>query len=238
MTDKKISDLTDATELQDTDELIIRRASGNFAVSAELLKQSTMIANGGLGMIVNFIGNWYPPYVQADVSGNSSLGTGTTNAQYIPMFINQTINVDALGVRVMTAQASSNIRMGLYRGDGVGGRPKTLIVDAGTQSGATTGDKEFTFTAETLTPGLYWIVISFDNAGLVIQAYNNPRQAAHFGDSSITNATNFSALAGGGLNSSPSDSQGGAVAFLADASSVNFNPTDNDYYATCYRTSA
>ena len=79
---------------------------------------------------------------------------------YTPFFVPRTTTFTRIGVNVSVLAASSTIRLGIYNnGNGVpSGAP---LLDAGTVSGATTGEKEITI-SQTLTPGWYWLAVVSD----------------------------------------------------------------------------
>jgi hypothetical protein len=70
---------------------------------------------------------------------------------------------DRLGINVSAAAGAGGVmRLGIYT-DG-GGKPSTLLVDAGTVSATATGSKEATI-ALTLDPGIYWPAVVAQGSG-------------------------------------------------------------------------
>jgi hypothetical protein len=117
-----------------------------------------MLATGG----TDFFGtcNLYGSdlWQTAKINALASLTDGRIVAYPIP--IPRKVSVDALRINVSTAADSGDkVRLGIYAGNGAGGRPRTLIVDAGDTLIDTTGVKTTTFTAVTLTPGLHWFAL-------------------------------------------------------------------------------
>ena len=83
-----------------------------------------------------------------------------------PFQVPRAMSIDRLAVEVMTLQAASTCRLGLYRAN-ANGEPGVLVVDGGTVDTSTTGAKEATVDVA-LQPGLYWTAWEFDvaNVGL------------------------------------------------------------------------
>jgi hypothetical protein len=97
-------------------------------------------------------------------SGRYEFGAGTnttltvTNGTLIisPFFFAGPVSIDRLGVQVATAGGSGSvIRLGIYASTDTL-LPGSLILDAGTVDGTTTGSKEITV-AESLAAGMYWV---------------------------------------------------------------------------------
>jgi hypothetical protein len=99
-------------------------------------------------------------------------GSGTNSSQtaivanrryYVPVYVPVSKTYTQISVNVITAAASSNIRMGIKNCNQTTGQPTTLIVDAGEVSSATTGAKTITGLSAALTPG--WYVLEFTSNG-------------------------------------------------------------------------
>ncbi|MCX6799800.1 MAG: hypothetical protein NT091_01495, partial [Candidatus Falkowbacteria bacterium] len=74
-----------------------------------------------------------------------------------PFIVSKTTTIDQMAINVTTLGAGSTPRVGIYADDG-NNYPGSLVVDAGTQSGASTGVKTYTTNLPvTLEPGLYWL---------------------------------------------------------------------------------
>lgn len=83
----------------------------------------------------------------------------TANTAYaIPMWLPCAIGVTSIQCQVTTAGASgTTIRLGIYSSS-ANDRPGTLLVDAGTVDGSTTGIKAASLTQQLPGGGLYWLV--------------------------------------------------------------------------------
>lgn len=100
--------------------------------------------------------------------GSAQIGSTAANSNGVlsawPIPIPEPITVDALRINVQTAaDALDDVRLGIYQGDGKGGRPATLVVQTVDIAVDSTGVKTPTFTAVLLSPGLYWFAIQGSN---------------------------------------------------------------------------
>jgi hypothetical protein len=92
----------------------------------------------------------YPP-------GTNSALTMTADRLYlVAMFFIKPTTVDRIGVHVTTAGAAGSvIRLGIYNADD-NMFPSTLLLDAGTVVGTSTGNVDITI-SQALNPGIYWM---------------------------------------------------------------------------------
>lgn len=86
----------------------------------------------------------------------------------VPLVVPVSRAFDRIGCEVTTANASSTIRLGVYAGEG--GVPGTLLLNAGTASGASTGAQEITI-SQTLAAGLYWLAVLQTGTAATLRAY-------------------------------------------------------------------
>ncbi len=124
------------------------------------------IGFSGLGMLDSgdFFGTARYSSAWSNVQMANSAGVANGRLHSWPVPITEPVTVDALRFSVGTAaDAGDEMRMGIYLGDGAGGRPATLIVQTADIAIDTTGDKTSTFTAVLLSPGLYWFAIQAVN---------------------------------------------------------------------------
>lgn len=91
-------------------------------------------------------------------TGGTVNGGSYQRLDITPIQIYTTMTVDRIVATCDTAVASSVFRMGIYSSD-ANGRPAGLLLDAGTVSTATTGQKTITI-SQVLAPGLYWLAIA------------------------------------------------------------------------------
>lgn len=121
------------------------------AVSGALLTNLPSGSGSGVGYVA---GRFYAPSV-IDGSETAKLA----NTLYLMAFeIERTTVFTKIGIHVFTASAG-NARLGIY--NGTAGIPSTLVLDCGTVSTGTTGDKEITI-SQSLSPGVYFLVVVFD----------------------------------------------------------------------------
>jgi hypothetical protein len=108
-------------------------------------------------------GNVYPAGIVGYTPVNSALMSANTIV-FTPFFSGQAQAVTALVCTVHTGAVGKNVRMGLYKGDGSGGKPSTLVADGGSSSanpGADT-DVSQTISATLAANTLYWLCIVSD----------------------------------------------------------------------------
>lgn len=101
------------------------------------------------------LNQWYSSPISSTAL---TVGTPLANTLYaIPFIVSKSTTIDAMAINVTTLGSGSTPRVGIYADNG-NDYPGALVVDAGTQSGATTGVKTYsTGLPVTLDPGLYWL---------------------------------------------------------------------------------
>lgn len=87
--------------------------------------------------------------------GQGNAPSGFNSLRVYPMQVQRSVTVDRIGIRVVTGQPATTVRLGIYKDDGTG-RPGQLVLDAGTVDASATGDVTITIST-TLTPGHYWV---------------------------------------------------------------------------------
>lgn len=115
-------------------------------------------------LATRWIGHGYTSHAVSSSASNSNNRGKTT-----PFLVTETVEVDALALYLVAANAGASavMRLGIFEDDGTG-HPGSLVVDAGTASINATGLKTMTFTPVTLTPGIYHAACamqSLDTAG-------------------------------------------------------------------------
>ncbi len=107
-----------------------------------------------------YIGNGQASAATSQSSIDDSLRTS-------PILIARDIQIDRIGVHVLTAQATGSTRLGIYE-SGDDGLPGKLLIDAGTVDTSTTGFKEITIAVTLRGPRIYWgsYVHNVDNIAL------------------------------------------------------------------------
>lgn len=81
---------------------------------------------------------------------------GTGVMTFVPLWVPRGSSIDRIACSVTTAAASASVRLGVYADDG-GGMPGSCLLDAGTMSAATTGDKEITVSLNVGDATLIWL---------------------------------------------------------------------------------
>ena len=142
--------------LQLTDS--VSSTSTTTAATPNSVKTAYDLANNAL---LKYAASWQVKYRSTYWYENKNGSTITTatfsqNRVYCyPLFIQESITIDRLGVECTTASASTTWRIGIYNSDS-NGLPTTVVLDAGTVDTSTTGLKTITVN-QTLAAGLYFI---------------------------------------------------------------------------------
>lgn len=87
-----------------------------------------------------------------------------------PYVVPYPMTLDRISVYVATAQTSSEVRLGLYS-NGSDDRPGSLILDAGTVSAASTGQKDATI-SQSVAAGMLWMACVVQTAGGTTALWN------------------------------------------------------------------
>lgn len=106
-------------------------------------------------------GKYYLPYYGI---GSTTLTCVSNRIYYVPMLITSAKTFIKIGVNVASA-LGTNGRLGIY--SNANGIPTTKLLDAGTVSIASTGEKEITISQD-LAPGWYWLAFIPDGACAVV----------------------------------------------------------------------
>lgn len=127
---------------------------------------------------------------------------------YVPITIPSSTTITRIGTYVSTgASAGSTIRLGLYN-DG-GGKPGTLITDAGTVAANSTGEKEITI-SQTLAAGRYFMCAGINITGGTLATYRTALTDSGIGvlghgDSTSQQICQYGYFDGGGASALSSD---------------------------------
>jgi hypothetical protein len=103
---------------------------------------------------INYLSGYY--YGQIPFVSQSTATFTQNRLYFIPMWINISKAFDLIGLNVTVLQASTTMRLGIFKSDGTNNLPKTLQLDAGTIDSSTTGMKTISI-SQTLTPGLWYL---------------------------------------------------------------------------------
>lgn len=98
--------------------------------------------------------------------GQNANGSGISQDNrtvYALVYVPITMTFDLITTNVATAAASSVLRMGIWTPHATTFRPATLVLDCGTVSSATTGEKTISISQQ-LTPGFYWLGVNVQTA--------------------------------------------------------------------------
>lgn len=100
---------------------------------------------------IHFTGQWHIPGWYS--AGFATVTPGLGTLLYIPIFVPRPTTYTGIGISVQTALGTL-ARLGIY--NALNGSPNTLVLDAGTVSTATTGDKIITI-SQLLQAGNYFL---------------------------------------------------------------------------------
>jgi len=103
--------------------------------------------NGGYFVGTRYYYGW--PYFTNNNTGNALVAD---RLYARPFMVGKTTTFERIGCNILTAAASSSIRIGIYNFEN--GLPTSLVLDAGTVDSSSTGVKEITISQQ-LTPGAY-----------------------------------------------------------------------------------
>jgi hypothetical protein len=116
------------------------------------------IAGLGSGAIGYKTNNYYFPYMTGNQGGLSLLSTN--RIYYVPFFVRQKTTFTRIGIQVTTF-AGTSARLGIY--NAANGVPTSLLLNCGTVSTASNGDKEATI-SQSLNVGFYFLALVCDNS--------------------------------------------------------------------------
>lgn len=129
-------------------------------------------------------GTFYPP----DSQGFDTAAVGVSANGLYAFPFSKGITLDALLVEITTGVGGSNVRFGIYEMDGTNGMPKTLVMQTGTVSSATTGNKVGTLPSNYTVTHPVWIVVNF-SAAVSIRGGEQLSDAANIFGSTSMNVT-------------------------------------------------
>lgn len=152
---KKVSELDAAAALSGTDKVPIMQGANTVQTNLADVKTFVSAGAGGGGLAY---GGQNSRYFAGFGYRWPAAGTFTIVANQLyarPFSISESISFTKIGINVQVLSAG-NARLGIYTW--VDGLPAALVLDAGTVSTGSTGDKEIAIT-QTLTAGAYGLAI-------------------------------------------------------------------------------
>lgn len=149
MADSKITDLTEKTSVDGTEEIVLNDSTADRKMSLSTVGDQYALHHG------LFTNRYHSSPMFAD--SYSTSGIGANWLYVVPIRIGLESTATRIGIEVTTLNAS-DVLLGIYNSDGVGGMPSSVALDAGTVDASTTGEKEITI-SQTLQPGLYWLAL-------------------------------------------------------------------------------
>lgn len=140
---------------------IYPKSDDNFYIlnSAGVETQLAAGGGGGSGLVTpGYAANLYYTGIAYSIAG-ADFNINHDVLYYMPLMLGAAGTFTKIGIKVATGGSAGNVRLGIY--NMANGVPTTLIVDAGTVSTATNGEKEITI-SETLAAGCYALVAVLD----------------------------------------------------------------------------
>ncbi len=146
MPDSKISALTAALTLADTDEFVIATGGATKKATFAKLRWPRAYKTGAY-----YITNQSP-------AGDLAVTPVLDKVTYHPFPVGGERTFDRITCGVQTVGAAGSVvRLGIY--ESTNGEPDTRLLDAGTVAGDTTGYKEITISQALSANTLYWIAV-------------------------------------------------------------------------------
>ena len=131
------------------------------------------IAGLGIGSIGYANNKYYLPYL---MSGGATVNIQVANQiNYVPFFVRKKTTFTRIGVNV-TLSAGTSARLGIY--NVANGVPTSLLLDCGTISTASTGEKEATI-SQSLNVGFYYLAIVCDNTPTINSVTTNATSSSY-----------------------------------------------------------
>jgi hypothetical protein len=159
------------------------------------------IAGLGVGSIGYANNRYYLPYLMAG-AGSSAIQTAN-QINYLPFFVRKRTTFNRIGITVTTLFGTS-ARLGIY--NAANGVPTSLLLDCGTVSTATTGEKEATI-SQTLNTGFYFLAIVCDSTPTInTLTINNTSSSYAIGQPS-RNSVSYAYTAANGSITLPNPAQ-------------------------------
>lgn len=120
----------------------------------------TWVAAGGITYPGLKSGRWVVP----TFASHAAIAQGQNAFSAVPLFVGKQSTVDMIGVNVTVAGgAGCVLHLGIYADDGFG-FPGALVLDAGSVSGTSTGNRTIAI-SQVLPAGLYWLACAVRVAG-------------------------------------------------------------------------
>ena len=194
-------DLTTIANLSPSDDDFLQRKSGAWTNRTVAQVQTDLAVQKAI--VPGYYPNRY--HTGENVGTTSATLAMTANRLYASLFVcGKTTTWTRIGVDVTTLAGGTSIRLGIFSA-GTDGAPGTLLLDAGTVTGASTGVQEATI-SYAMSPGYYYLVAVSDGTPTV-RAWavniNNPTMNMLIGvavpgthDAAIYKSFTYAALSG------------------------------------------
>lgn len=143
-------------------------------------------------------GNWYHGNTGISVAAGTAMAADTI--RLIPFVFKTRITIDAIGIRITTASASTSIQAAIYANNPATGRPTGVAMAAtNSLSTGTAGGQSVLVAAgaTTFEAGIYWFATNTSSSTVVCQAYVNSQVVMGYmiGSPTLTEITSASTTA-------------------------------------------
>ena len=116
-------------------------------------------------------GRYHQGVATSDTNAGFDVGSVINQLWAFPYWVSRTMSVDRIAINVVTEQASSNVRVGIYD-SGEDGLPANLLAESAEFDTSTSGDKTTTIALDLLGPRLYWTAAVTNVASVSIKGRN------------------------------------------------------------------
>ena len=159
------------------------------------------IAGLGVGSIGYRTNNYYFPYLMASAGGTGTLSPN--QIYYVAFFVRQKTTFTRIGIQVTTSSGTI-ARLGIY--NAADGRPTSLVLDCGTVSTTTTGEKEATI-SQSLNVGFYFLAVVSDGSPFIYFTTNTAAATSYSLGQTTRTTQVYSFNAGNGSTTLPNPAQ-------------------------------
>jgi hypothetical protein len=159
------------------------------------------VAGLGVGSIGYRNDFYYFPYLT--ISQGTVTSVVANQIYYLPFFVRKKTTFTRIGIQV-TIFAGTSARLGIY--NAANGVPTSLLLDCGTISTATIGEKEITI-SQSLNVGFYFLAFVADNAPTIYFTTNTGAATSYSIGQSARITSNYAYIAANGSITLPNPAQ-------------------------------
>jgi hypothetical protein len=120
-------------------------------------------------------------YAALPVGVRTTLAATDDRVYFVPFAITRRCQLDKLGIEVTTAVASTAARLGIYSASALGA-PEALLKEATSTVATTAAAAVETDIDLTVSPGVYFVAVKVDGAGVSVRGVNGDSAQPAIGD--------------------------------------------------------